>query len=40
MVDLEVNTLTKAIFANIACSLLQKETVKQQAEIVTGGSQP
>ena len=36
MVDMEVNTFTKSIFANVQRTVLQEETAKQ-AEAVTGG---
>ena len=39
MVDMEVHTLTKAIFAKVERSLLQEETAKHQAEAATGGLQ-
>ena len=37
MVDMEVNTFTKSIFANVQRTVLQEETAKKQAEAVTGG---
>ena len=37
MVDMEVNTLTKAIFAKVQRTLLQEATAERQAEAVTGG---
>ena len=40
MVDMEVETLTKAIFAKVQRTLLQQETAKQQAEAASGGLQP
>ena len=39
MVDLEVNTLNKGIFAKVTRGVMQEETAKKHAAAVTGGLQ-
>ena len=39
VMEREVNTLTKSIFAKVTCGVLKEETAKKQAEAVTGGLQ-
>ena len=39
MLDMEVSTLTKSVFAKVTWDVMQEGTAKKQAAAVTGGLQ-